>query len=589
STSASLLQQGILESTGPETLASKWPPLTLNERQSLFALIIGIDVYKDTNVDNLHGAVKDTEGVVDFLISNRVGISMDQIVKLLNEKATRKGILEALQNLAQNSAIDAQDPILVYFSGHGGEASPPPPWQTSSRNSKIQMLIPHDFNPMGSNGNKVQGIFNITLSKFLNKIAANKSDNITVILDCCYAGSRTRSITNDKAFAVHGIKLPPSYSIPVNYYNSEVQGARALVPSLDSHVLLAACKKEQPAFERDGHGDFTSALLTLLKEQGVDNLTYSDLITGEAHGVTKGAKFAIYRKNHVPMSIGSFVLTQALDPFTSKCFLFGTTPSPLPENLYVVLTQVGERPDLHLFVPPNDDFHGMHRSNDDLNKRFICLVDSVDEPLDLVISTHGGQVEFEIQDSESCKYGLTRMPFGHLVQADDPNHIFSILCSTADFYWHLRHLNEVSSLTEKVRIECLELECTSDSLTEDLEDTWVPKEGGSNLINDKVAFVDVNSGGDIAYGYRLINESTQPLYAALFYFGVSDLSIMSYYMPGEGAEGQVDYSLQPKRSLSIGFGDGNPRPHTYYFHENQRIDLGIYQLLGHSSDDTLYM
>lgn len=39
-----------------------------------------------------------------------------------------------------------------------------------------------------------------------------------------------------------------------------------------SHVLLAACKAEQKAKEDHGHGVFTSALLNLLREKGVDNL-----------------------------------------------------------------------------------------------------------------------------------------------------------------------------------------------------------------------------------------------------------------------------------------------------------------------------
>ncbi len=45
-----------------------------------------------------------------------------------------------------------------------------------------------------------------------------------------------------------------------------------------SHVLLSARKHGQEAGERDGHGAFTLALLSLLKKSGVDKLTYTDVI-----------------------------------------------------------------------------------------------------------------------------------------------------------------------------------------------------------------------------------------------------------------------------------------------------------------------
>ncbi len=45
-----------------------------------------------------------------------------------------------------------------------------------------------------------------------------------------------------------------------------------------SHVLLSACQAEQTAKEKHGCGVFTSALLGLLWEMGIDKLTYKDVI-----------------------------------------------------------------------------------------------------------------------------------------------------------------------------------------------------------------------------------------------------------------------------------------------------------------------
>lgn len=142
---------------------------------SLFALIIGINKYKDPDVPDLHGAVPDANEVQKFLIS-KVGVAENRIVILRDAEATREKIVHAIQNLAQNPAISTQDPILIFYAGHGGEA--PSPWKTSSENDMIQMLIPHDFVSKGSKDHQGQGIFDITLSKLLADVAKKKSDNI---------------------------------------------------------------------------------------------------------------------------------------------------------------------------------------------------------------------------------------------------------------------------------------------------------------------------------------------------------------------------------------------------------------------------
>jgi hypothetical protein len=45
-----------------------------------------------------------------------------------------------------------------------------------------------------------------------------------------------------------------------------------------SHVHLAACGSEEKAYEEDGRGVFTVALLKSIRAHGVDKLTYHNLI-----------------------------------------------------------------------------------------------------------------------------------------------------------------------------------------------------------------------------------------------------------------------------------------------------------------------
>lgn len=64
----------------------------------------------------------------------------------------------------------------------------------------------------------------------------------------------------------------------VTGFRGEASGS--LYKGVESHVLLAACAANETAME-DGspkRGLFTSALIALLRKDGVDKLTYADVL-----------------------------------------------------------------------------------------------------------------------------------------------------------------------------------------------------------------------------------------------------------------------------------------------------------------------
>ncbi|KAG6907732.1 hypothetical protein DXG01_007590 [Tephrocybe rancida] len=151
-----------------------------NERPpALYAIIVGIDKYQDPQMRTLHGAVRDADAVKDFLVKE-LHVLKGRIVNLRNKQATREKMLEALRKLTDNSAIERNDPILIYYAGHGGEAKAPSGWQT--RAGKIQMLLPHDFMVKGSGKKDGQGILDIELRQILMDLSRNKSDNILFLI-----------------------------------------------------------------------------------------------------------------------------------------------------------------------------------------------------------------------------------------------------------------------------------------------------------------------------------------------------------------------------------------------------------------------
>lgn len=109
-----------------------------------------------------------------YLIT-RIGVSKSQIVVLHDHNATRTAILNALEAIEINPLIREDDPILIYFAGHGDTAASPPGW--NSTGSKIQLILPYDCDlKVGSD--IVSGIPDRTIAALLNKIAKAKGDNI---------------------------------------------------------------------------------------------------------------------------------------------------------------------------------------------------------------------------------------------------------------------------------------------------------------------------------------------------------------------------------------------------------------------------
>ncbi|SJL06452.1 uncharacterized protein ARMOST_09789 [Armillaria ostoyae] len=204
----------------PQSIAVERPP------PPLFALVIGIDKYFSDRIRDLSGAVADADAV-DAFLQETLRIPKHQIKNLRNEEATRLTIETEIKDLGNNPAIKKDDPILIFYAGHGAEAKATLGW--SSANGKIQMLVPYDFIPSGSDDSeRGQGVLDMRLSYLLTDLAAKKSDNITVILDCCHSGSGTRTDDDDPTFAVRGIDLPEAYTVAQDLLH-DIADARASV------------------------------------------------------------------------------------------------------------------------------------------------------------------------------------------------------------------------------------------------------------------------------------------------------------------------------------------------------------------------
>ncbi|KAJ1301204.1 hypothetical protein OPQ81_003614 [Rhizoctonia solani] len=266
--------------------------------QKLYALIIGIDNYPA--LPSLRGAVADANAICEFLKSE-LNVPEKHIINLRNEEATRSGIIQGFKTLWKNPDIKQNDPILIYYAGHGGLANANNQWKSRYGAHHIQVIFPFDYQQKisGSIGSlKVNSIPDRTIAALLNKLAAEKGDNVTVIFDSCHSASGTRDLVDessekatnedrrhrsaevvldiphdidDELFALLGIER--------SLYAKQQRDAQLLLHTdQTSHIHFAACGSHEKAIEENGRGVFTTELLKKIREARVENITYRNLM-----------------------------------------------------------------------------------------------------------------------------------------------------------------------------------------------------------------------------------------------------------------------------------------------------------------------
>jgi Caspase domain len=130
------------------------------------ALIIGINDYSDPTIPDLETALNDANAMAK-LLRERYGF---QVKLLLDRKATRKAIYQALRNLASSAKPD--DNVLIYYAGHGD----------LDRLSDDGWWIPAD----AKGGDPVTYLDNFLVQKYIRSMQAR---HVLLISDSCYSGT----------------------------------------------------------------------------------------------------------------------------------------------------------------------------------------------------------------------------------------------------------------------------------------------------------------------------------------------------------------------------------------------------------------
>jgi hypothetical protein len=322
---------------------------------------------------------------------------------------------------------------------------------------------------------------------------------------------------------------------------------------------------------------------------------------GAAHGITKGAEFAVYMDRESPPEISPLatLVVKETGPFTSTMHLSENSPGfMLSGEGYALRTKTGEEEDLRIYIAPDDKLRPIIKELDQSalrtgpDHRIISLVEKTKAELDVAMERD--RVVFNILNPQVIQFGLKQLPFRIEPAFDD---VYRVIRSAAHYNWHLRRNNASRLLQNRIQVEFKRVE-----ELEDYDDDWNAIIGpvGENLNIDGV--VDLVVDSDAMYGIKLINNTALDLYPSLFFFDNSDLSICmffpsnikyidllimtwsiaTYYQPPTSAQ-NLDVPLPQKKknipgSLSIGYGCGGSAPFSYFLRDGQDIDVGFLKL-----------
>ncbi|PVG04720.1 hypothetical protein CPB86DRAFT_746755 [Serendipita vermifera] len=590
------------------------PRTKLLQHTSLFALIIGIDDYKSSKWPNLRGGIADARAMQEYL-EEKLAIPKPHIRTLHGEQATRDAIISELRGLKTNPLISPGDSIVIFYAGHGDAGTVPDGWDDPT--NEIQLLVPYDGDT------EEKGVFTYsipdrTICALLEDIAKEKGDNITVIFDCCHSTSLTRGEA-DENIVVRGQKT--GVGIPATLDRDIWGGKRGATVAagfektgLSSHVALSACGAKEVAEEDSGRGLFTRTLLKTFGEIGDSQITYSELIrkislprqnaqcegrhqnricfssdvlsrfvsypvkksdegyimeAGEANGVTTGAVFAVYKERGSILSSDPIALfeTHKPDKFSTKLNLASKLKGDINEGAVAVQVKAGMEESLRIHCDKSLKKLSKavsQKAAEDKKKAYNFELVETPENASLGISLESKEVAFHILDEAATKHGVNRMPFRVPANVDD---LHRVLVAAAHYYWHYSR-EPAKSQKEKsppVNIEFLELKPASggERLLEPCS---------SNLIKDKT--IEITGDEDKFYGIKITNTREFPLFVSVFYFDHSSLEILSYYQPPTG-HGKVDPSIEPKGSLSIGYGSSGAEPYGYVVSGDADKEVGF--------------
>lgn len=239
--------------------------LALTLKAEKHALIIAIGDYPSKTGWKSISSVNDVPLIKGTLLNQ--GFTESNISILLNEKATKKGIVDALEKL--NAKVAKGDIVVIHYSGHGQQIFDDNGDEIDGLDEAIvpyDAFVKYSHNYTGQNHLRDDEIGNI-VAKFRNKLG--KDGQLLWLMDSCHSGTATRGGVTRGG---EGALVPPDWRA---HENDKTKGSGLLEQvkvesDASSFVLISGSSADELNYEYNGHGSLSYSFSKALNELGTD-------------------------------------------------------------------------------------------------------------------------------------------------------------------------------------------------------------------------------------------------------------------------------------------------------------------------------
>jgi len=253
-------------------------------KPTLYLVSIGINTYKDTNLNLLY-AKPDAMAIIDYFTGpGQKTYKQVQHVSLYDEQATRENILATIKGLEAKST----DVAVIFLAGHGETVG------------TMFYFLPHDmrFAKDAAEDVRTYGLSTAELGEALREVKAQK---VVLVLDACHSGAAISALGQILASRSAGAHTKAAQLF------ARVYGTFLIAASTDAQFALEA--------KEFGHGVLTYTLLAGLGGIDTGPLANQTADLQKDNLVTVG-ELITYIEEHVPTLTAKYQRQQY--PVTSK-------------------------------------------------------------------------------------------------------------------------------------------------------------------------------------------------------------------------------------------------------------------------------
>lgn len=237
------------------------------------AMLVAIKDYP--NIKPLRGPLNDVETMSNLLDELSLRFQRTLLLRtLVNEEAKRQSLITTFQGFF--SQLKSGDTGIFYFCGHGSRMKAPPELEEDTPDGFMETLVCYDSR-QGDNWDLIDK----ELGFLIWQMTHIKKCHFLVILDCCHSGSGTKQSDAMARRMADTPRIKPLKEF-LGSPLAKMENGKAGFPIVQ-HLLIAACRKNEYAWERMLDGKFQGLLTYTLSKVLRNNrhlCTYPQLLDG---------------------------------------------------------------------------------------------------------------------------------------------------------------------------------------------------------------------------------------------------------------------------------------------------------------------